>query len=95
MKSDSQKLKVIAYFRQNRQVNRNWALQNYISRLGAIMCDLKKTGWVFRGGYIEENGGKNYYYFLLTDPDEKPKEPVQSPLPYPSHIGDRTFKINE
>jgi hypothetical protein len=27
------------------QVSRNWCLQNFISRLGAIACDLKAEGF--------------------------------------------------
>lgn len=43
-------------------VSRNWALQNYITRLGAIICDLNKDGWKIEGGFEKKNGGKDYVY---------------------------------
>lgn len=41
-------------------VSRNWALQNYISRLGAIIYKLKEMNYNITGQYIN----KDYIYIL-------------------------------
>jgi len=50
----TQKEKVIKQLKENGEVSRNWCLQNYISRLSAIIQDLEQDGWKFetirRGG---------------------------------------------
>lgn len=56
-----QRVKVIGY------VDNFWAIENYILRLGAIICQLKKQGLKFEGHYGKEIGKekrlwKNYYY---------------------------------
>jgi len=38
-------------------------------RLGAIICNLKKEGWIFKGGFIE--GTKNYKYVVIHAPENK------------------------
>lgn len=48
------------------RVTRNQALKRYISRLGAIICDLKKAGWAIHGGYIKTPRGQDYEYVLMT-----------------------------
>ena len=35
------------------KITRNHCLRNYISRLGAIICDLKKDGYNISGSYVE------------------------------------------
>lgn len=50
-------------------VSRNWALRNYISRLSAIILELKKEGWEISSDYVEENGGKNFYYKASKMPE--------------------------
>ena len=52
------------------EISRNKCLRNYISRLGAIICYLKKKGWEFKAKYIEVNtgfswGAKDYVYYLV------------------------------
>lgn len=64
----SQKQKVLKYLRENGFVTRNWALQNYISRLSAIMLDLKNEGVNFEAG----DKGNDYVYTLK----DKPKETI-------------------
>lgn len=54
------------------EVSRNGALQNYISRLGAIVCDLNKSGWNIVGGFRKTEKGKDYVYSLVSEP-YKPK----------------------
>lgn len=55
------------------EVHNFWAFQHYILRLGAIIYDLKKKGWVFDRKYGKERGydrhlWKNYYYILVSKP---------------------------
>ena len=47
-------------------VSRNWCLQQYITRLGAIMCVFKKNGVKFSAGYYDNPSGegKDYIYIL-------------------------------
>lgn len=69
MKSQTQW--VVEQLKLNGYVSRNLALQEHITRLGAIICNLSKVGWVFEGKYVEENGGKNYYYYAISSPLKK------------------------
>ena len=50
--------------RERGQISRNEALANYISRLGAIICSLKKEGWEIDGEYK----AGNYVYKLKVAP---------------------------
>jgi hypothetical protein len=52
-------------------VDNFWAINNYILRLGAIMCQLKKQGWDFVGEFGIGADKKNYFYKLIKSP---PKE---------------------
>lgn len=47
------------------KVSRNKALQNYISRLGSYICDLRQSGFNIVGGYVKKNGGKDFIYTLI------------------------------
>lgn len=62
---------VINQLKQYGYVTRNWALQNYISRLGAIVCDLNKTGWEITGDWIRTANGKDYKYTLIEAKKKK------------------------
>lgn len=73
MKSNSQRNLVIARLRENGSVSRNWCLERYISRLGAIICDLTKEGWEFKAEYKEVGAGKDYVYTLVKSPEDKDK----------------------
>lgn len=58
---------------QTGEVTRNQCLQNYISRLGAIMCVLKKEGWQFTTESrptTKPDGtkGKDFVYKLVMRP---------------------------
>lgn len=68
MLNSSQKEYVIKRLMEDGQISRNHCLSHYISRLGAIICDLKKEGWEFEGGYVETRGGKDYVYRLIKAP---------------------------
>lgn len=50
------------------KVSRNWCLQRYISRLGALIQTLEDKGWVFKAYYKETETGKDYIYELVKDP---------------------------
>lgn len=69
MKKKTQKERVLARIRETGFVDNFWAFHNYILRLGAIMCQLKKEGLVFEGkfGYELKKPTKlrmNYYYLV-------------------------------
>ena len=56
---------------ENGRMSRNECLRNYISRLGAIICDLTKEGWKFDTYFEKINGGKDYVYKLVDSPYER------------------------
>ena len=60
-KKETQKQMVIDQLETTGMVSRNWALSNYISRLGAIMCDLKD-----RYDYEGMNKGNDYIYVIVA-----------------------------
>jgi len=49
------------------KIGRNYCLQNYISRLGALICDLRADGWDFEA----KNVKGDYVYKLKNSPYEK------------------------
>jgi hypothetical protein len=80
---------VIERLREDGFITRNFCLQNYISRLGAIICDLKKQGYEFDAKFVKEKGGKNYYYYLTKQPYQK----VTYRVPATGQIIERYEKI--
>ena len=46
-------------------ITRNQCLRNYISRLGAIIADLKKEGYLFEAYYQKTEHGKDYIYTFV------------------------------
>lgn len=74
MKNESQKQWAINQLRTYGAVSRNEALRNYISRLGAIMNDLLKEGWHWRGEYVQTSYGRDYQYTLLKEPVKEPQK---------------------
>ena len=72
---------VIKVLLDNGEISRNFALQNYVSRLGAIACDLKAKGWNLEGEYVKTPHGKDYVYKLVgTQPMEQKEYFVQGEL---------------
>ena len=65
----SQKTLVLKQMRETGFVTRNWCLQRFISRLGAIVCDLKKDGMDIEASHKDGD----YEYRLL----DKPKEVIE------------------
>lgn len=59
---------VISQLKTNGKISRNEALRNYISRLGAIIWSLNKSGWEIEGrNERTQNGygkGLDYFYYL-------------------------------
>ena len=62
----TQEEKVIEKLNTDGVVTNFWAIQNYMLRLGAIICQLSKKGWVFKRQYGEGKDRKNFHYFLIT-----------------------------
>ena len=63
----------------NKRVSRNQALQHFITRLGAIICDLNKEGWVIDGKFEEWGSGKDYVYYLVRKPEVYPQATTKAP----------------
>lgn len=69
MKNTSQKEWVIQQLLDKGKISRNFALKNFISRLGAIIQDLEEEGFEFNAYYIKsDNGGRNYVYEMTKYP---------------------------
>lgn len=65
MKNKTQKERVAERLLKYGYVTRNQCLQNYISRLGAIICDLEAEGWSFEAKYLTD---KDYIYKVISCP---------------------------
>ena len=69
MKYKTQRAIIEAQLRREKEISRNWCLSQYISRLGAYICDMKKEGWEFvpsRREYTKKNW--DYVYKLVKAP---------------------------
>ena len=64
MKNPTQKERIIKRLLSVGQISRNECLRNYISRLGAIICDLTKEGWEFD----TKNVQGDYVYYVTKTP---------------------------
>ena len=62
---------VLDELKNNGEISRNLCLRNYISRLGAIICDLNKKGYVIKGDYRKTENGKDFIYKLIKSPEAK------------------------
>lgn len=60
----TQKDFVIKKLKDDGYISRNYCLQNFISRLGAIACDLKNDGWELEG----KNKDGDYIYEVKVSP---------------------------
>lgn len=63
MKNLSQEKIVLEQLDKFGEISRNWCLRNYISRLSAIILDLKEKGFRFE---TERRGG-DYVYKVVRD----------------------------
>ena len=71
MKKQTQEKIVIDQLLANGSVSRNWALANFISRLGAIIPDLKLQGFDFEASYLKNGKSKDYVYKMTKCPYRK------------------------
>ena len=68
MSKMTQKVIIANKLKEQGYVSRNWALQNYISRLSPLIIRLKEDGYKFSDDH--EGLNKNdYYYFLESLPE--------------------------
>ncbi|MFA5773020.1 MAG: helix-turn-helix domain-containing protein [Thermoplasmata archaeon] len=67
----TQEQMVINKLKVDGEISRNWALQNFCSRLGAIICKLKSKGWEFKQEYVKTKFGQDYRYSLTKIPFKK------------------------
>lgn len=84
MNQDRQRPRVIEQFRKNGKVARNWALRNFISRLGAYVADLKEEGWRI----ARAPQGGDYVYYLVWKPG------MAQEVSWPTHVAS-TFIRND
>lgn len=70
----TQKERIVKRLLATGQISRNECLRNFISRLGAIICDLEAEGWEFDAKY---NENRDYIYRIIKTPYTK----VQYKLP--------------
>ena len=64
MNNKTQKDRVVKRLLERGFITRNECLENYISRLSAIILDLKKEGWDFEAKRIKKNNGEDYQYTI-------------------------------
>jgi hypothetical protein len=62
---------VITHLKEHGKISRNFCLQNFISRLGAIICNLNQNGWDIQGNWVKTDNGRDYVYTLLDRPKKK------------------------
>lgn len=70
MEQQTQKEWALDMLKKTGECTRNGALQRRITRLGAIMNELKHEGYDIEGYYRYENGGKDYVYILKSKKED-------------------------
>ena len=58
-------------------ISRNFCLENYVSRLSAIIQNLEADGWCFDPKYVKGKKGRNFVYYLVSCPMKKVEYTVQ------------------
>lgn len=53
------------------EVSRNHLLQQFITRGGARINDLKNEGWDIEGKWVKTEHGKDFIYYLVSSPIKK------------------------
>ena len=66
MKKQTQIERVINKLNRDGFITRNECLRNYITRLGAIICSLRKMGWEIQDG--EYTDDKDFIYRVKKNP---------------------------
>jgi hypothetical protein len=64
---------ILEQLEKHSQISRNWCLRNYISRLGAYICDLNKLGWKINGYYDKTDKGRDFVYVVSGKPKSRVK----------------------
>ena len=54
--------------RDTKRVTRNEALSRFVSRLAAIIADMKRDGWDIEGDTLSTHHGNDYVYTLVSEP---------------------------
>jgi hypothetical protein len=72
----NQKQFIINELNINGKISRNYCLSQFISRLGAYVCDLQKEGWKFKPETL--NG--DYVYTVIEKPSRNAPQSHTSPL---------------
>lgn len=68
---ETQESFIIKTLLKNKKISRNYCLSHRITRLGAYICDLKKSGWKIEAGYEISRFSKDYVYSLIASPTIK------------------------
>lgn len=68
MNKGSQKERVIRKLLHDGYITRNECLRNRITRLSAIILNLKDDGWDFKPDYVITKQGKDYSYKVIKSP---------------------------
>lgn len=56
------------YLLEHGSISRNYCLQQYISRLGARIADLRSEGWQIEGKWKKTERGKDFVYHTVSAP---------------------------
>lgn len=78
MKNSTQSQWVKEQLEEHGFITRNECLKKYISRLGAIICELKKEGYMFTSEFQTTPYGKDFIYTLISKPEAwKPQSQIE------------------
>jgi hypothetical protein len=69
MPKKTQRERVVDRIREHGSIDNFWAFHNYILRLGAIIFELRKEGWEFKGEFGTGPDKKNFIYTPIQRPD--------------------------
>ncbi len=58
---------VEAILKKKGSISRNFCLQRYISRLSAIIFELKAQGYKIEGEFVKTKNGKDYVYTIINE----------------------------
>ena len=58
----TQRESVLEQLKSSGYISRNDCLKRFITRLGAIICDLNKEGWKLEGKFVKTDYGEDYVY---------------------------------
>lgn len=82
----TQKDRVKARIEDVGYVDNFWAIANYILRLGAIILQLKKEGYIFETAWGEGKEKKNFHYYSMKHCDKTLLGYAKKPSNYGSRL---------